>query len=67
MIYLYIVYAYNLAEISSKNSKVEMEKITYSIEENDKYRNTKNYTDNKHAKIMSYIQKKYDEICHSLY
>ena len=37
----YIVYAYNLAEISSKNAKVEMEKITYSIEENDKYTNTK--------------------------
>ena len=40
-----------------------MKKITYSIEKNDKYTNTKNYTDNKHAKIMSYIQKKYDEIC----
>ena len=26
----------------------------------------KNYTENKCAKIMSYIQK-YDEICHSLY
>ena len=32
---------YNLAEISTKNAKVEIEKITYSIEENDKYRNTK--------------------------
>ena len=27
----------------------------------------KYYTDNTCAKIMSYIQKKYDEICHSLY
>ena len=39
--YLYIVHVYNLAEISAKNAKVEMEKITYSIEENDKYTNTK--------------------------
>ena len=35
--YLYIVHLYNLAEISTKNAKVEMEKIKYSIEENDKY------------------------------
>ena len=56
--YLYIVHVYNLAEISTKNAKVEMEKITYSIEENDKYTNTKkNHKDNKHAKIMSYIRK----------
>ena len=33
-----------------------MEKITYS-KENEKYTNEKNYTDNKCAKIMSYIQK----------
>ena len=39
--YLYIVYVYNLAKISTKNAKVEMEKITYSIEGNDKYTNTK--------------------------
>ena len=39
--YLYIVYVYNLAEISSKNARVEMDKITFSIEENDKYTNTK--------------------------
>ena len=65
--YLYIVYVYNLAEISSKNTKVEMEKITYSIEGNDKYTNTKNHKDKKHAKIISYIQKTYDEISHSFY
>ena len=53
-------------EFSWKSAKVEMEKITYSIEKNDKYTNTKNYTDNKCAKIMSYIQK-CDEIYHSLY
>ena len=41
MIYPYIVYVHNLAKISSKNSKVEMEKITYSIKENIKYTNTK--------------------------
>ena len=41
MIYLYKVYVYNLAEISSENAEVEMEKVTYSIEENDKYTNTK--------------------------
>ena len=34
-----------------------MEKITYSIGKNDKYTNTKNYTDNTCAKVMSYIQK----------
>ena len=39
--YLYTVYVYNLAEISSKNANVEMEKITYSIAGNDKYTNTK--------------------------
>ena len=39
--YLYIVHVYNLTEISTKNAEVEMEKITYSIEENDKYTNTK--------------------------
>ena len=27
----------------------------------------KNHKDNKHAKIMSYIQKKYDEISNSFY
>ena len=32
---------YNLTEISTKNVKVEMDKITYAIEENDKYTNTK--------------------------
>ena len=26
MVFLYIIYAYNLAEISSKNAKVEIEK-----------------------------------------
>ena len=39
--YLYIVHVYNLAEIPTKNAKVEIEKITYSIEENDKYKNKK--------------------------
>ena len=34
--YLYIVHVYNLADIFSKNAKVEMEKMKYSIEENDK-------------------------------
>ena len=33
-----------------------MEKITYSIEKNDKYTNTKNYTNNTCAKIMSYTK-----------
>ena len=47
----------NLAEISTKIAKVEIEKITYPIEENDKYTNTKNHKENKHAKIMSYIKK----------
>ena len=41
MIYLYIVYAYNLAEISLRNAKVEIEKITWFIEKNDKDTNTK--------------------------
>ena len=39
--YLFIVYVHNIAEISSKNAKVEMEKITYPIEGNDKHTNTK--------------------------
>ena len=39
----------------------------YSIEGNDKHTNTKNHKDNKHAKVMSYIQKTYDEICDSFY
>ena len=39
--YLYIVHVYNLPEIFSKNAKIEMEKMKYSIEENDKYTNTK--------------------------
>ena len=34
--YLYIVHVYKLAKIFSKNTKVEMEKMKYSIEENDK-------------------------------
>ena len=55
--YLYIVHVYNLAEISSKNAKVEIQKITHYIEENDKYTNTKNHKDNKHGKIMPYIKK----------
>ena len=32
---------FNLTEISTKDGKIEMEKITYAIEENDKYTNTK--------------------------
>ena len=54
-------------KFTKKNAKVEMEKITYSIEKNDKYTNTKNYTDNTCTKIMSYILRIYDKICHSLY
>ena len=38
---VYCSCVYILTEISAKNGKVEMEKITYSIEKNDKYTNTK--------------------------
>ena len=32
--------------------------MTYSIEDNDTYTNTKNDTENKYTQIMSYMQKK---------
>ena len=58
---IYDKYVYTLCVYFSwnflKNAKVEIEKITYSIEDNDTYTNTKNDTEKKYAQIVSHMQK----------
>ena len=69
MINIYVLYVYNLAEISKKNAKVEIEKnnILYRRQWHIHQKYTKNDTENKYAQIISYMQKKYNKISHSLY
>ena len=55
--YLYIVHMYNLAEISTKNAKVEIKKWNIPLKKVTDIQIQKNDKDNKNTKMTLYIQK----------